>query len=76
MRPLGPARMREVGDHGFFGQSFVVSPCGFDRSGLWADLSVCGSLSLDSAGLAVGVGFGMGIVCGDRLSEKGYALDR
>ena len=75
MRPLRPVRMKERGVHGFVGQSFAVSPCGLDRSGLWADLSDCGSVSLDSGGLGVGVGLGMGIVCGDRLSEKGYALD-
>ena len=68
--------MKERGDHGLFGQSFEISPCGLDRSGLCAGLSACGPLFLDSAGLAVGVGFGKGIVCGDRWSEKGYALDR
>ena len=67
VRPLRPARMREMGDHGYFGQSSAVSPCGLDCSGLWIDMSACGSLTLDSAGLAVGVGFGMGRVCGDRI---------
>ena len=76
MQPLRPAQMRERGDHGFSGRSFAVSLCGLDRSGLWADLSACGPLFLASAGLAVGVDFGIGIVCGDRWSEKGYVLDR
>ena len=76
MRPLRLARMKERGDHGFVGQSFAVSPCGLDRSRLCTDLSACGPFFLDSACLAVGVGSGMGIVCGDRWSEKGYALDR
>ena len=53
--------MREMGDHGYFGQSSAVSPFGLYRSELWIDMSACGSLTLDSAGLAVGVGFGTSV---------------